>query len=193
MGNPVLLKKKKYIYIYINFYRLHSGLCLEKRWPIYFNNSVVKTNYLVMLGEGLLLAKGFFSTVIVFTGGSPLSREIVSACLIRRTSCAATTMTLDHWQDQNNKGIDFGTVFPIRLMLIPYWVRSFPHYFFFLWVKVPTKVLPFRPMIIWKVESISIWVSIKVVRLGRLNWCDYFSHVKNLQAHAGKRLSYCVD
>ena len=128
MGNPVLLKKN--IYIYINFYRLHSGLCLEKRWPIYFNNSVVKTNYLVMLGEGLLLAKGFFSTVIVFTGGSPLSQEIVSACLIRRTSCAATTMTLDHWQDQNNKGIDFGTVFPIRLMLIPYWVRSFPHYFF---------------------------------------------------------------
>ena len=107
MGNPVLLKKKKniyiYIYIYINFYRLHSGLCLEKRWPIYFNNSVVKTNYLVMLGEGLLLAKGFFSTVIVFTGGSPLSREIVSACLIRRTSCAATTTTLDHWQDQKTK------------------------------------------------------------------------------------------
>ena len=96
MGNPVLLKKKIYIYIYINFYRLHSGLCLEKRWPIYFNNSVVKTNYLVMLGEGLLLAKGFFSTVIVFTGGSPLSQEIVSACLIRRTSCAATTMTMDH-------------------------------------------------------------------------------------------------
>lgn len=49
-----------------------------------------------MLGEGLLLAKGFFSTVIVFTGGSPLLQEIVSACLIRRTSRAATTMTMDH-------------------------------------------------------------------------------------------------